>query len=68
MPADMAEPFITIKMAADGAIKKMGAKDTLLAGNQKSAAITVPYFLPLPLGWVPYFMNQPRPEKRHMRI
>lgn len=60
MPDDMAEPFITIKTAADGAIKKMGAKDALLPGNQKPPAITVPYFLPIPLGWVPYFMNQCR--------
>jgi hypothetical protein len=59
MPADMAEPFISIKTASDGTIKKMGENDTLLlAGNPKLATVTVPYFLPLPLGWVHYFMKQ----------
>ena len=63
MPADMAEPFISIKMASDGIIKKMGENDTLRAGNPKSATVTILYFLPLPLGWVHYFMKQRRSGK-----
>jgi hypothetical protein len=63
MPNDMTELFITLKTAADGTIKKMGAKEALLPGNPKSPAITVPYFLPLPLGWVQYFMDKRRTGK-----
>ena len=58
MPDNMAELFIKIKPAADGAIKKMGNNEDLLTGNPKSPKVTMPYFLPIPLGWVPYFLDK----------
>jgi hypothetical protein len=46
MPADMTEPFISIKTASNGTIKKMGENDTLLAGNPKSATASHRTILP----------------------
>jgi hypothetical protein len=60
MPNDKSNiHYVKIKSAADaGAIKKMGPKDELFTGSVKSTEVTVPYFLPIPLGWVPYFLEK----------
>jgi hypothetical protein len=51
---------ITTKPAADGAIKKLGMSGGLLKGSPKASQTEVPAFLPLPLAWVPYFLEKSR--------
>jgi hypothetical protein len=51
---------ITTRTAADGAIKKLGMTGGLLKGNPRASATVVPAFLPLPLAWVPYFLERQR--------
>jgi hypothetical protein len=48
-----------IKPAMDGAIKKMDLGG-LSKGNPKVAEAVVPFCLPLPLSWVPYFLEARR--------
>jgi hypothetical protein len=59
MHTDMIEG-ITTKPAADGAIKKVGMNGGLLKGSPKASSTLVPAFLPLPLAWVPYFLEKSR--------
>jgi hypothetical protein len=59
MHTDMIEGF-TAKPAADGAIKKLGRNGGLLKGNPKASSTVVPAFFPLPLAWVPYFLEKSR--------
>jgi hypothetical protein len=51
---------ITTKSAVDGAIKKLGTNGGILKGNPKASTAVVPAFFPLPLAWVPYFLEKDR--------
>jgi hypothetical protein len=51
---------ITTKPAADGTIKKVGMNGGLLKGSPKASPTVVPAFFPLPLAWVPYFLEKTR--------
>jgi hypothetical protein len=66
MHTDMIEG-ITTKPAADGAIKKLGMNGGLLKGSPKASSTVVPAFFPLPLTWVPYFLekNRSNTEAQH---
>jgi hypothetical protein len=44
-----------VKLAADSSIKKMD-DDTFINGNARGDAVFVPWCLPLPLAWLPYFI------------
>jgi hypothetical protein len=53
---------VPVKLAADSSIKKMD-DDTFINGNARGNAVFVPRYLPLPLAWLPYFMEKPRSHK-----
>jgi hypothetical protein len=50
---------IGTKPATDGAIKKMNSNGDFLKGTAR-VEIEMPVCLPLPLAWVPYFLEKPR--------
>lgn len=49
---------VPTKSVADGAIKKLGKNGGLLKGSPKASSALVPIVLPLPLAWVPYFLEK----------
>jgi hypothetical protein len=53
---------VEIKPAADGAIKKMNDNGEFIKGTAR-VEVNMPSCLPLPLTWVPYFLEQKRTNK-----
>jgi hypothetical protein len=50
---------VLVKPAAESSIKKMDDA-TFISGHAKGNEVFVPRCLPLPLAWLPYFMEKPR--------
>jgi hypothetical protein len=59
IPEAIRTSAVLVKTAVEGTIKKM-APGGLSKGNAKAPEVTVPVFLPLPLSWVPYFLEKRR--------
>ena len=53
---------VPVKPAAESSIKKMDDA-TFISGNARGNEVFVPRCLPLPLAWLPYFMEKPRSNK-----
>jgi hypothetical protein len=53
---------VPVKLAAESSIKKMDDA-TFISGNARGNEVFVPRYLPLPLAWLPYFMEKPRSHK-----
>jgi hypothetical protein len=51
---------ISTKPAADGAIRRIGASGDFVKGNARADEVDLPLCLPLPLTWVPYFLEKRR--------
>jgi hypothetical protein len=48
---------ISTKPAGDGAIQRIGASGDFVKGNAQADEVDLPLCLPLPLMWVPYFLE-----------